>query len=152
MWGGPLREAIWATRGIQEEPRNRKDKTNNIAERPQSDDDLRENGQQKRQNGIAKAMKRPQSDDRFVKKMKKHKKKEAARPAGARNPFWLHFGGRQMLHILQYKPAPLKRKKLQMWGGPLREVIWATRGSQEETRTEKTIQRMPQNGRRVTTI
>ena len=41
MWGGPLREAIWATRGSQEEPRNRKDKTNDVAERPQSDDDLR---------------------------------------------------------------------------------------------------------------
>ena len=39
MWGGPFREAIWATRGSKEEPRNRRDKPNDVTERPQSDDD-----------------------------------------------------------------------------------------------------------------
>ena len=47
MWGGPLREAIWAPRGSQEDSRTRKDQANAkklATKRPQSDDDLEQAG------------------------------------------------------------------------------------------------------------
>ena len=68
QWGTP--KSSGQPRGTPKKQR----KTEDIAKRPQSDDDFRENGHQKQTNGISKATIRPQSDDRFVKIMKKYKK------------------------------------------------------------------------------
>ena len=76
-------------------------------------------------------------------------------PAAPESPSGSIWGASRFCYVCNTKKTPLTIFESQMWGGPLREAIWATRGSQEETRNRKdktNAKKKQPNGRRVMPI